>query len=163
MAQKQSFVNLIRPLCEKLAQDQNLEFCDVQLEKEQTGNYLRIYLDKEGGLTLDDCEAYHRAVMPLVEKYDYDFLEVCSLGIDRPIKTERDALKCVGLRVEVRLYKPLDGQKIFEGDLVKMDAQNVVITDADQERSFERKSVALVKLVPDLSALDESEEEITES
>ena len=88
MAQKSSLVKTIRPLCERLAAERGVELYDVALEKEPTGLYLRIYIDKEGGIGLDDCEGYHRAIQPKVEQYDYDFLEVCSPGIDRPVKTD---------------------------------------------------------------------------
>ncbi len=158
MPQKQSLISMITPALEKLALSQNLEFCDAALEKEPAGYYLRIYLDKEGGLTLNDCERYHRAVQPMLEKYEYDFLEVCSPGIDRPVKSKRDVEKALGLPVEVRLYKPLEGQKCFQGVLKQMDEETVALSAPGGELSFPRTSVALVKLVPDLSALDNADE-----
>ncbi len=157
MAQKQSIVKSILPVCDRLANQTGLELVDVAIEKENTGNYLRIYLNKEGGLTLDDCENYHRQIAPLVEKYDYDFLEVSSPGIDRPLKTERDIMRNIGAEVDVRLYKPVDGQKSVQGALVKMDKESVVVKQQEIEISFPRSAVALVKLVPDLSALEEME------
>ncbi len=157
MAQKQSFIKIITPACKRLASEQGLELCDVALEKEPQGSYLRIYLDKAGGLTLDDCERYHHAVQPMLEKYDYDFLEVCSPGIDRPLKTKRDVEKTLGLLVEVRLYKPLNGQKTYQGTLEGMDEQQVSILTNEGAAVFERKTVALVKLVPDLSALNDED------
>ncbi len=65
----------ITALCEKTAEKLGYELCDAALEKEPTGRYLRIYIDKDGGVTLDDCEAFHRAVQPLLEDFDYDFQE----------------------------------------------------------------------------------------
>ena len=59
-------------ICEKVAKKLDYELCDAAMEKEPTGRYLRIYIDTEGGVTLDDCEKYHRAVQPLLEEFDYD-------------------------------------------------------------------------------------------
>ena len=162
MAQKQSFVKTILPVCEKLASDMGLSFYDLSLDREPAGLYLRIYIDAEGGLTLDQCEAYHRAVQPKVEKYDYDFLEVCSPGIDRPVRTEKDIERALGTAVSVHLYKPQDGRKDFEGTLLKMDGQTVAVLENGQEISFPRAQVSLVRMVPDLSALDDENGEAVE-
>ena len=144
-------------ICEKLAKKLNYELCDAAMEKEPTGRYLRIYIDTEGGVTLDDCEKYHRAVQPLLEEFDYDFLEVCSPGIDRPLKTERDIQKSLGMLVEARLYKPIDGRKSAQGLLEEMNQEQVVLKCGEETLVFPRKAVSQVRLVPDLSALDEEE------
>ncbi|MBR6185327.1 MAG: ribosome maturation factor RimP [Clostridia bacterium] len=146
-------------ICERLAQKLKYELCDAGIEKEPTGRYLRVYIDQEGGVTLDDCEKYHRAVQPLLEEFDYDFLEVCSPGIDRPLKTKRDIEKSLGLMVEAKLYKPLDGQKSAQGLLREMNEEQVVLLCGEETVSFPRKTVAQVRLVPDLSALNEDDEE----
>ena len=131
MAQKQSFIKTIRPVCEKLAADMGLSFYDLSLDREPAGLYLRIYIDAEGGLSLDQCEAYHRAVQPKVERYDYDFLEVCSPGSDRPVKTDRDIERALGTTVSVHLYRPQDGRKDFEGTLLKMDGEQVTVSETE--------------------------------
>ena len=145
----------ITALCEKTAAQMHYELCDAAIEKEPTGRYLRIYIDKEGGITLDDCEAFHRAVQPKLEDFDYDFLEVCSPGIDRPLKTKRDVEKSLGLLVEAKLYKALDGQKAVQGLLQGMDDEKVTLTVGENTVELPRKAVSQVRLVPDLSALDE--------
>ena len=114
MAKKQLSLEALRPFCEQTAADMGLEFCEVLIEKEPQGRYLRFYVDKEGGLSLDDCERFHRAVQPRAEAIDYDFMEVCSPGLDRPVRTERDIRRALGQRVSVRLYRPEDGSKQFE-------------------------------------------------
>ena len=154
MARKNVGLETLEARCAALASEQGLELCDVAMEHENTGEYLRIYLDKDGGLTLDDCERFHRAALPLAEGVEYDFLEVCSPGIDRPIKTERDVGKALGMMVEVRLYKPIDGVKSAQGILKRMDKETVELQTEGAALSYPRKGVALVKLVPDLSALD---------
>ena len=151
-------LDALRPFCEAAAAEMGLEFCDVAMEKEPQGRYLRFYVDKEGGLSLDDCERFHRALQPRAEAIDYDFMEVCSPGLDRPIKTERDIRKAIGQTVSVRLYKAEAGQKQFEGILHAMNADSVELEENGSVHVFPRKGVAMVRFVPDLSALnDESD------
>ncbi len=132
----------------RVAAEQAFELVEVTLTKEQQGKTLCIYIDKTGGVSLDDCERYHKAVQPLLEAVDYDYLEVSSPGVDRPIKTLRDFEKNRGARVEVRLFAALDGAKAYEGKLTAMDDQNLTIAlDSGVEKTFPRKGVALVKPV----------------
>ena len=160
MAKKAMTLEALRPFCEATAEQMGLEFCDVLMEKEPQGRYLRFYVDKEGGLSLDDCERFHRAVQPRAEAIDYDFMEVCSPGLDRPVRTERDIRKALGQRVSVRLYKALDGVKQLEGVLSKMNADVVALELPEGPLSLPRKAVALVRLVPDLSGLEDETEGI---
>ena len=155
MARKQLTLDALRPHCEAVAAQMGLEFCDVLIEKEPQGRYLRFYVDKEGGVSLDDCEAFHRAIQPEAEAIDYDFMEVCSPGLERPIRTERDILKAIGRRVSVHLYRAVDGRKQAEGLLSRMDADWVGLEEDGQQLVFPRKTVAMVRLVPDLSALED--------
>ena len=158
MPPKNANMQKIAQICERQAARLGYELCDAAMEKEPAGRYLRIYIDREGGITLDDCETFHRAVQPALEDFDYDFLEVCSPGIDRPLKTARDIEKSLGMLVEARLYKPLEGQKSIQGLLRAMDEEHVVLSQGETEVDLPRKTVAQVRLVPDLSALDEDEE-----
>ena len=98
-------------------------------------------------------------MQPGLESFDYDFLEVCSPGIDRPLKTKRDIEKSLGLLVEARLYKPVDGKKSVQGLLREMDENHVLLQTGEETVDLPRKAVAQVRLVPDLSALDEAENE----
>lgn len=155
MPPKNANMQAIWAICEKTAQKLEMELCDAAMEKEPTGRYLRIYIDTENGVSLDDCEKFHRAVQPAVEKFDYDFLEVCSPGIDRPLKTKRDVEKSLGMLVEAKMYKPVEGRKTVQGLLEAMDEERVVLTVGEEQVELPRKAVAQVRLVPDLSALDE--------
>ena len=107
------------------------------------------------GMSLDDCERYHRAIMPLVESYDFDFLEVSSPGIDRPLKKDRDFERALGEEVEVHLFKAVDGQKVFTGILSDFDAQDMVLTIAGEEKRFARKAASLVKPVVDMEGVED--------
>ncbi|MDR0896885.1 MAG: ribosome maturation factor RimP [Oscillospiraceae bacterium] len=137
----------VMPLCRKMAEEMGFELVDAELVKEGPGRYLRIYLDKPGGFTLDDCERFHRAVQPRLEKVDYDFLEVSSPGADRPLKTEQDFARAMGKPIEVRLYRPLDGQKSFEGALAAFDGETLTLKTEAGARALPRKAIALVKPV----------------
>ena len=130
----------------RVAAEQALELIEVTLKKEPQGLTLCLFIDKPEGVTLDDCERYHRAVQPELDTVEYDFLEVSSPGADRPIQTERDFEKNREARVEVKLYAPVDGTKRYEGLLLNMDSTGVTLRLADgSEKTFPRKAVALVK------------------
>ena len=148
----------VSAIAKPIVEEEGCSLWDVEYVREAGSWYLRIYIDQEGGITLNDCEAYHRAVQPSLEEFDYDFLEVCSPGIDRPLKTRRDIEKSIGMLVEARLYKPVDGRKSAQGLLREMNETHVVLADGEETLEFPRSAVAQVRLVPDLSALDEADD-----
>ncbi len=158
---------VVEPKCLRQAEQLGYELVDVSLDKEDTGKYLRIYIDKPEGITLDDCERYHRAIQPQLESYDYDFLEVSSPGIDRPLKKDRDFERAMGMEVEVRLFKAIDGSKEFQGELIGYDKEEVVLMIAGEEKRFGRRAASLIKPVVDMDGvqdvdLDEGESEVEE-
>ena len=156
---KGASVQAVEKIAQQVALQEQLELVEVTLEKESRGLCLTVYLDKEGGLSLDDCEHYHKAIQPLLDEVEYDFLEVSSPGVDRPIKTQRDFEKNEGALVEVRLYAPVNGVKSAQGALTAFDEEKVtIVTEDGFERAFPRKSVALVKPVI-LFEDDEEEQE----
>lgn len=148
-------------LCDKLAQELGYELVEAAFEKESTGMYLRIYLDREGGISLSDCESYHRRLQPLVEDVDYDFLEVCSPGVDRPIKTQAQAAKALGKQVEIRLYKPRDGKRQWTGQFDGLDEAGYHLKDGEQRLSFPVREVAVARLSIDVeeALLQQAQEE----
>lgn len=166
MAQS-DLTRVVEPACRLLAEQQQVELVDVELAREGASRYLRIYIDKPDGITLSDCETYHRAVMPLVERVDYDFLEVCSPGIDRPLKKQKDFDAHVGKPVEVHLYRPVNKCRQFEGELLGLFGDEIKLKVGEEEMSFALKSVSLCKPViviteedlGDEAALDAGEEE----
>ncbi|MED9821734.1 MAG: ribosome maturation factor RimP [Christensenellales bacterium] len=166
MAQS-DLTRVVEPACRLLAEQQQVELVDVELAREGASRYLRIYIDKPDGITLSDCETYHRAVMPLVERVDYDFLEVCSPGIDRPLKKQKDFDAHVGKPVEVHLYRPVNKCRRFEGELLGLFGDEIKLKVGEEEMSFGLKSVSLCKPViviteedlGDEATLDAGEEE----
>lgn len=137
----------LEPQLESLAGEFGFEFVDAEIVKEGASRYFRIYIDKPGGITLNDCESYHRRVIPLVEQVDYDFLEVCSPGLDRPLKKEKDFRAHMGDRVEVHLYRPRGGKKVFEGELTGFEGSAFTIAEGDNTETFELKEVSLCRPV----------------
>ena len=131
----------------RLAEELGYEWIDLELVKEPAGRFLRFYIDKEGGISLDDVEAFHRRIQPYAENIDYDYMEVSSPGIDRPLKKPRDFERAQGKEIEFKLYKPMDGAKLFTGVLVGLEDGRIVIDDAGERREFDQKAVALARCV----------------
>lgn len=152
---KSELTAVVEPKCQRLADQLGYELVDVALDKEDSGRYLRVYIDKPEGITLDDCERYHRAIQPQLESYDYDFLEVSSPGIDRPLKKDRDFERAMSMEVELRLFKAVDGQKEFTGELVGYDKDEVVLEIAGEEKRFSRRVASLIKPVVDLDGIQD--------
>ncbi|MBR4081038.1 MAG: ribosome maturation factor RimP [Clostridia bacterium] len=151
---KAELTTVVTPKCQKLADELGFELVDVSLDKEGAGKYLRIYIDKPEGIWLNDCETYHRAIQPQLESYDYDFLEVCSPGVDRPLKKDRDFERAQGSEIEVKLFKAIDGQKLLTGILVGLEDGEIVLDTPAGEKRIPRKAAALVKPVVDMEGVE---------
>ena len=145
---------VVEPKCQRLADELGFELVDVCLDKEGAGKYLRIYIDRPEGISLDDCERYHRAIQPQLESYDYDFLEVSSPGVDRPLKKDRDFERALGSEVEVKLFKTMDGQKVITGVLAGLENGEIVLDTPAGEKRIPRKQAALVKPVVDMEGVE---------
>ena len=145
-------------ICGEVAARLGYELVDTALEKEGARLYLRAYIDKPGGVTLEDCEKFHRAVQPLVEHIEYDFLEVTSPGIDRPLKTDQDLQAAVGEEVVIRLFKQIHVAREHRGRLSGFDRDTVRATTPAGEREFLRKDVARMERWVDLSVLAQGPE-----
>ena len=151
---KAELTAVVEPRCRRLAEEQGLELVDVCLDKEGAGKYLRIYIDKPEGVSLDDCERYHRAIQPQLESYDYDFLEVSSPGVDRPLKKGRDFERAIGQDVEVHLFRAVDGVKLITGNLADFSRDEIVLDTPSGEKRLSRKACALVKPVVDMEGVE---------
>ena len=116
--------------------------------------YLRAYIDKEGGFTVDDCEMVSRRLGDWLDKEDFIdesyILEVSSPGLGRPLKKEKDFKRSMGEQVEIKLYRAVDRQKDFTGVLAAYDENTVTIRYEDgSESTFDRKDIALIRLAFD--------------
>ena len=127
------------------------ELVDLVFVKEGGNWFLRVFADKEGGIAIEDCEAISRALESRLDKEDIIaqayILEVSSPGIDRPLKTEADYEKFKDRIVDVKTYKAVDGSKEFQGRLIGLIDNRIVIEQEDgRQLEFERDSVALCRL-----------------
>lgn len=145
-------VGTVRKIAEPLAEELGYILWDVEYEKQGADMYLRITIDSEEGITIDDCERMHRAIDPLLDEADpiedAYHLEVSSPGIERDLKNDMQINYCVGWDVEVRLYAPIDGAKSYTGTLVGLDADgNIAIATSPEgeTRTFTRASVAALR------------------
>ena len=145
----------IEARCGKIAEEMGFELVDVCVEKEPTGRYLRFYIDKPEGISLDDCEAYHKAVRGLADSVDYDFMEVSSPGIDRPLKKDRDFERNLGSEIEVKLFKPENGAKVLTGVLAGYEDGETLLETAEGFRSIPRKAAAMVRPVVDMEGIED--------
>ena len=141
--------------CLKAADETGFELVDVCIDQEPTGKYLRIYIDKPEGVSLDDCEAFHKTVRPWAESVDYDFMEVSSPGLDRPLKKDRDFERNLGCEIDIKLFKPLDGTKILTRILAGLQEGIILIDTAEGRKKVPRKAAALVKPVVDMEGIEE--------
>ena len=123
---------------------------DVEYVREGSERYLRIYLDKEGGIDIDDCEKVHRAIDPILDEKDpiaesYHF-EVCSAGLERTLKRPEDFVRFMDSAVLVKLYRPRNGLKELPGTLRGYEDGRITIEAGKETITFEKSEVALVRL-----------------
>lgn len=119
---------------------------DVEYVKEAGEWFLRVYIDKEGGVCIDDCEAVSRPLSDALDEVDpipgsYTF-EVSSAGLDRALKREEHFEQCMGQQVDVKFYRPVDGSKEYTGVLTGYENGDVTVDD----RTFPKKDIAQIKL-----------------
>lgn len=137
---------MILPILERF----QFELVDVEYVKEGSMWYLRAYIDKAGGITVNDCEAVAREMNPLLDEEDfipdsYTF-EVSSPGLGRPLKKEKDFVRNLGKKIEIRTYRSINRLKEFEGILKAYDTATVTIeTETGEEASFDRTDIALIR------------------
>ncbi len=154
MKKSESYEAKCTELLEPIVEKNQLELVDVEYVKEAGNYYLRAYLDKPGGITIDDCELVSRALSDLLDKEDFIedsyILEVSSPGLDRPLKKDKDFGRSIGEAVELKLFKAVDDIKEYEGELLSFDKETVTIgLDDGQEKIFERKNLAMIRLAFD--------------
>ena len=125
------------------------ELCDVEFIKEYGDWVLTLYIDKEGGVNIDDCERVSRAVDPLLDEADpieqAYMLSVSSLGLDRPLKKDADVARKIGKRIEIKLFAPKNGKKEFTGELLRYDETSIAVQLENGELTLERKAIALAR------------------
>lgn len=149
MSKKESYEARTEELLLPIMEANGFELVDVEYVKEGSNWYLRAYIDKPGGITIDDCELASRALSEILDREDYIseayILEVSSPGLLRPIKKEKDYQRNLEKQVEIRTYKMVDKKKEFVGTLTAFDKDTVTILEEGQERVFEKSQIALIR------------------
>ena len=141
---------LITPILERM----HFELVDVEYVKEGGTWYLRAYIDKEGGITVNDCEAVAREMNEILDREDFVedsyVFEVSSPGLGRPLKKEKDYVRSMGKEIEIRTYRAINREKEFYGILSAYDESTVTIeTENGEKRTFEKPAIALIRLAFD--------------
>ena len=151
MTKREEYELKTEQLLEPILQEAHFELVDVEFVKEAGTFYLRAYIDKEGGITINDCEMVSRRLSDLLDEKDFIpdayILEVSSPGLGRQLKKEKDFKRSLGEEVEVKLYQALNKQKEFSGILESYDKDTVVISQENgNSLTFERSNIAMIKL-----------------
>lgn len=154
MAKREDYEQKTEKLLLPIIEKNQFELVDVEYVKEGSNWYLRAYIDKQGGITVDDCEIVSRALSDLLDKEDFIddayILEVSSPGLGRPLKKDKDFARSVGEEVEIHLFKPLNKKKEYIGLLQAFDKKSITIqTEDGEELLIPRAEIALIRLTFD--------------
>ncbi|MEE1085963.1 MAG: ribosome maturation factor RimP [Schaedlerella sp.] len=154
MSRREDYEKRTEELLEPIVTGYGFELVDVEYVKEAGNWYLRAYIDKPGGITVDDCEVVSRQFSDILDEKDYIddsyIFEVSSPGLGRPLKKEKDFKRSLGEEVEIRTYRAIDRQKEFVGILKAYDKETVTIAyEDDTEQVFDRCDIALIRLALD--------------
>ncbi len=154
MSKKEQYEARTEELIQPIVDRMNFELVDVEYVKEGSVWYLRAYIDKEGGITVNDCEAVAREMNEILDREDYVegsyTFEVSSPGLGRPLKKEKDYKRSMGKEIEIRTYRAINREKEFRGILKAYDDASVTIeTEDETEMKFEKTEIALIRLALD--------------
>ena len=141
---------LISQLAQPIVEEKGCSLWDVEYVREGAERYLRLYIDKPGGVDIDDCEKIHRAVDPVLDEKDpisesYHF-EVCSAGLERALKRPSDFAQFMDSPILVKLYRPRNGLKEIPGILRGYEEGRITLEAGKETLTFEKSEVALARL-----------------
>lgn len=154
MSKREDFEQRTEELLIPILEKYEFELVDVEYVKEAGTWYLRAYIDKPGGIAINECEVVSRELSDLLDQKDFIddsyILEVSSPGLGRPLKKERDFARSIGAEVEIRTYRMVEGRKEFTGVLEEYDSESVTVSYEDgTKQNFDRKEIALIRLAFD--------------
>lgn len=150
MAKRDDYEEKATSLITPIIEANNYELVDVEYVKEGSTYYLRAYIDKPGGITVDDCEIVSRAFSDRLDENDFIsdsyILEVSSPGLGRPFKKDKDYARNIGEEVELKLFSPVEHKKDYVGILEAFDKDSVtILTEEDTKMVFERRNIAIIR------------------
>lgn len=154
MSKKEIYEQRTEGILGPMLEEAKFELVDVEYVKEGGQMYLRAYIDKPGGITIDDCVDISRKLSEVLDREDFIedsyILEVSSPGLGRPLKKEKDYARSLGKEVEIRTYRAIDKQKEFVGVLKEYDKDTITIGYEDNsEAVFAKSDIALIRLAFD--------------
>lgn len=154
MAKREEYERKTETLLLPVVEEYHFELVDVEYVKEAGNYYLRAYIDKEGGITINDCELVSRNLSDLLDEKDFItdsyILEVSSPGLGRQLKKDKDFTRSIGQRVELKLFKALNKQKDFTGKLVNFNKEKLIIElESGEQQEFARNELAMIRLAID--------------
>ena len=154
MSKREVYEQKTEEILQPIVEEHGFELVDVEYVKEGSNWYLRAYIDKPGGITVNDCETVSRKLSDILDEKDYIddayILEVSSPGLGRPLKKEKDFKRSLGEEVEIRTYRMIEKQKEFTGILRAYDETTVTIEKENgTEKTFEKSNIALIRLAFD--------------
>ena len=148
-------IEKITELSEKICSENDAYLYDIEMVKEGKNQILRIYVDKENGINIDECEQISRLISDEMDKEDYVKgaynLEVSSPGVERKLKTQKHYEMALGKMIEITLYAPIDGEKNFIGKLLSSDKENICIEKNSEEKVFEKNKISSAKIYFDIN------------
>lgn len=154
MASHKEIERLAEEALKPITDEFGVRIYDVEYVKEGQDFYLRGYIDKDGGVNIEDCEKVNRKFSDVLDEIDIIqseyILEISSPGLGRQLKKDRHLENSIGQDVDVKLYEPLNGQKEYTGKLIGFDKDTIIISLNDEEIKFERTKIATIKLTLDL-------------
>lgn len=150
MSKRETYEKKTEELITPLIDAEGFELVDVEYVKEGADWYLRVYIDKDGGITVNDCEKISRAFNEILDREDYIddayIFEVSSPGLLRPLKKDKDYQRNLGKLLEVKLFAPLNGVKEFEAELNSYDKESAtLVMDDDTEVTVKRSEISLIR------------------
>lgn len=152
MSKKQDYEERLEAIITPFLKERDFYLYDTEYVKEAGQYYLRAYIDKEGGININDIEEISRLVNPILDEQDFVedmyIFEVSSPGLGRALKKDKHLEMSIGEDVEVHTYKPINGQKLFEGSLKGFDKETITIT-ADEDIIFNRSDISVIRLAID--------------
>lgn len=148
---RKNIINTVISIAEPISEELGYDLVDVEFVKEGNRYFLRIYIDKVGGVDLDDCQKMSQLIGNKLDELDpikvSYYLEVSSPGLDRPLKTDKDLKRNLGKEIEVKLFEPVNDKKIIEGVLENFTDEEITLKINENELlNIKRSKIALIKL-----------------
>lgn len=153
MSKRETYITRTEEFLQPIVEENGMDVYDVEYVKEGSDWYLRVFIDRPEGISINDCELVSRAMSEILDREDYIedayIFEVSSPGLGRTLKKEQHFEKSIGEEVEVKTYKPIDKQKEFVGILKAFDKDTITIEIEEIEKVFAKTDIALVRLALD--------------